>query len=73
MYYRTPHDQVIQMGLDEVDTKKEQQQKDEFDEVEVYCMDMNSCEPHNNWDRKSFSWAKKNLIKLAKEEIKYEH
>tara|TARA_R110000751_G_scaffold6898_1_gene29047 strand:- start:68 stop:346 length:279 start_codon:yes stop_codon:yes gene_type:complete len=47
--------------------------KDEFDEVEVYCMDMNSCEPHNNWDHKSFSWAKKSLIKLAKEEIKYEH
>ena len=33
MYYRTPHDQVIQMGLDEVETKQEQQQKDEFDEV----------------------------------------
>jgi hypothetical protein len=47
--------------------------EDEFDEVEVYCMDLNIYECHNSWNRKGFSWSKRNLIKLAKEEIKYEH
>jgi hypothetical protein len=47
--------------------------EDEFDEVELYCMDLNIYECHNLWNRKGFSWAKRNLINLVKEEIKYEH
>ena len=46
--------------------------EDEFDEVELYSMEM-SCECHNLWNRKGFSWSKRNLINLGKEEIKYEH
>jgi hypothetical protein len=46
--------------------------EDEFDEVELYCMEM-SCECHNLWNRKGFSWSKRNLINIVKEEIKYEH
>jgi hypothetical protein len=46
--------------------------QDEYDEVELYYMGGSFCEPHDGWARKGFSWAKKNLIKLTKEQIKYE-
>ena len=46
--------------------------KDEYDEVELYYMGGSFCEPHDGWARKGFSWAKKNLIKLTKDAIKYE-
>ena len=40
---------------------------DEYNEVELYCMNTLYCEPHDAWPHKGFSWAKKNLIKLTKE------
>jgi hypothetical protein len=46
---------------------------DEFDEVQIYCMDSGFCEPFDGWPRKGFSWAKKNLIKLTKDAIDYEY
>tara|TARA_R100001440_G_scaffold27289_1_gene44793 strand:- start:292 stop:573 length:282 start_codon:yes stop_codon:yes gene_type:complete len=48
--------------------------KDEYDEVELYYMNTSFCEPYGDWQRKGFSWAKNNLIKLIKEleENKYE-
>ncbi len=46
--------------------------KDENDEVVLYYMNTNQCEEFYMWPRKDFSWAKKNLIKLTKDAIKYE-
>jgi len=40
---------------------------DEYNEVELYCMNTIYCEPEDGWPLKGFSWAKKNLIKLIKE------
>ena len=40
---------------------------DEYNEVELYCMNTIYCEPHDGWPLKGFRWAKKNLIKLTKD------
>tara|TARA_R110000796_G_scaffold123600_1_gene237929 strand:- start:28 stop:306 length:279 start_codon:yes stop_codon:yes gene_type:complete len=40
------------------------------EEVEIYYMNGIFCEPLDGWPLKGFSWAKKNLTKLAKNAIK---
>ena len=40
----------------------------EDDEIELYSLNTDIAECYDGWDKKGFSWAKKNLISLIPKE-----